>query len=271
MPRRELSRSGQSCAEADASSKARAAAHAGVAIQGDRIPPLDGVRGLAILMVMLTHYDAFLDRRSFPQHILLSVFDYGWAGVDLFFVLSGFLITGILLRSREASNYFRVFYARRILRIFPLYYFSLLVLFGLLLPAFHSQGQILPTFPEKLRYLLYIQNWFIAVQWSGQYWSLAVEEQFYLVWPLIVYLFGRKRTLQIAIGASLFSLVLRFVLFGAGVNPILILTNVFTRLDSLMIGAACACLAQEGGFVDWFRRASSWHGSRPWSFYLLCD
>ena len=67
MPRGELSRSGQSWAEADASSKTREAGHAGLAIRGDRIPPLDGVRGLAILMVMLTHYDAFLDRHSFPN------------------------------------------------------------------------------------------------------------------------------------------------------------------------------------------------------------
>jgi peptidoglycan/LPS O-acetylase OafA/YrhL len=97
---------------------------------GGWMPPLDGLRGLAILLVMLFHYGTALNRSKLPQHALSIVAELGWTGVDLFFVLSGFLITGILLDSREADNYFSSFYFRRVLRIFPLYYFSLLLVFS---------------------------------------------------------------------------------------------------------------------------------------------
>ncbi|HLH41682.1 MAG TPA: acyltransferase [Bryobacteraceae bacterium] len=255
MPREDLSRSGRSRIEPGGPVKT------GTGLRPERIAPLDGIRGLAILAVVLMHYDAFLDRHVFFQHILTSIFDYGWAGVDLFFVLSGFLITRILLATREASNYFRAFYARRVLRIFPLYYASLLLLFGVLIPKMSTEPS--PTAPEIFRYFLYLQNWFMPLQWSGQYWSLAVEEQFYLMWPLVVYNFERKRLLHIAIGGSILSLLLRSALVIAGANPVLILTNVFTRLDALLMGSACACLMQQNGFEDRLRRPARWFWCAP--------
>jgi len=105
------------------------------AIKDKWFPPLDGLRGLAILLVMLFHYDSGLNRHDAVQHILGSLLDFGWTGVDLFFVLSGFLITGILLDTRSASNYYSAFYARRGLRIFPLYYLSLPLIFSLSPPT----------------------------------------------------------------------------------------------------------------------------------------
>lgn len=91
------------------------------------IPALDGIRGIAILLVMFFHYSDILNGRKIVQHVVRSVSELGWTGVDLFFVLSGFLITGILLDSQGTENYFSKFYARRSLRIFPLYFFSVSV------------------------------------------------------------------------------------------------------------------------------------------------
>src|SRR5436190_14494061 len=151
------------------------------------IPALDGIRGLAILMVMLFHYSPELDRSNPIERVAGSFCGYGWTGVDLFFVLSGFLITGILLESRAAGNYFSSFYMRRVLRIFPAYYLSLGLMF-LVVPKIDSGGlRLLPSAHDRWMYVFYAQNWVGIFHYPGQmivtpYWSLAVEEQFYLVW-----------------------------------------------------------------------------------------
>jgi len=153
------------------------------------IPALDGIRGLAILMVMLFHYGGNLERTNPIGRLVGGLFSFGWSGVDLFFVLSGFLITGILLDSRNAENYFSSFYARRVLRIFPAYYVSLALLL-LILPMLDPPLRLsLPS--DQWMYVFYAQNWVGIFDYPGRglltpYWSLAVEEQFYLVWPLVV-------------------------------------------------------------------------------------
>jgi peptidoglycan/LPS O-acetylase OafA/YrhL len=119
---------------------------------GGWMPPLDGLRGLAILMVMLFHFGTELNRNKLPQHALKIVAEVGWTGVDLFFVLSGFLITGILLDSREADNYFSSFYFRRVLRIFPVYYFSLLLVFFLFPILMPGYAQVSPPPNERIWY-----------------------------------------------------------------------------------------------------------------------
>jgi len=154
------------------------------------IPGLDGIRALAFLLVFSDHAD----------YIYI-----GWAGVQLFFVLSGFLITGILLRTKEqfrASDYFKKFYGRRVLRIFPLYYFYLL--FMLLLTAaliyFGYRVAYMERYQEHLPYALFFgYNFYIASpafsgdSWLiGHLWSLSAEEQFYLLWPLIILLTPKK-------------------------------------------------------------------------------
>jgi peptidoglycan/LPS O-acetylase OafA/YrhL len=201
-------------------------------IRERRIVSLDGLRGLAILMVMLFHFGQFR---------------FGWTGVDLFFVLSGFLITGILLDTRDAQNYFGAFYMRRLLRIAPLYYFSLLVIFF----AFRPEG--LPW------YALYAQNWLsLSIPEATHFWSLAVEEQFYLVWPCVVYMCGAERVvLRISAAGIVASNGLRFALLSH-VSHGVVYTNPFTRMDALLWGAACACLLRKPAWVDRLRPHAGW-------------
>ena len=144
---------------------------------------LDAIRGIAILQVLAWHYLVpSLNHHATPLSLLLAAsLNLSWTGVDLFFVLSGFLIGGILIDNRNATNMFGVFYARRVLRIVPLY-----VLAIALFQMFGSPDSIWP-------YLTFTQNmvWAAAGHWgptwTGVTWSLAVEEQFYLILPLIVW------------------------------------------------------------------------------------
>lgn len=233
------------------------------------MPPLDGLRGLAILMVMLFHYGTALNSHSFPQHVVMFGCELGWTGVDLFFVLSGFLITGILLDSRDADNYFSSFYCRRVLRIFPAYYLSLLIVFFLypvFMPGYEHAG---PPPQERIWYFAYAQNWIGLLvdggrqRMIGHYWSLGIEEQFYLIWPWIVYKSTTKRIGQIAIGASVVALALRFTLLALHVSPEIIYRNTFTRMDALLIGAACACLLRDPSCTAYLRRYAAWMWIAP--------
>ena len=148
-----------------------------------RIPELDALRGIAAVVIVIFHSNV----RRFP---------WGWAAVDLFFVLSGFLITGIVLRHGGSRGFLSRFYIRRALRIFPAYYLVVLglVVFRNMLPR--------PVDPRGLIYeLTYTQflpyYWFAeAPRYSpylGHTWTLAIEEQFYLVWPALILLAGRSR------------------------------------------------------------------------------
>jgi peptidoglycan/LPS O-acetylase OafA/YrhL len=220
---------------------------------GARIPALDGLRGLAILMVMLGHFSSRLNEHRAIQSLVRSAAkNFGWTGVDLFFVLSGFLITGILLDTREARNYFSGFYARRALRIFPLYYISLIGIFFVLVPALHFQAV-----PRRsiAAYALYFQNWLsLDVAVARQFWSLAIEEQFYFFWPFAVYVLGPKRILRVAGAGILLSAMLRFALLNTHViGRGFIYTDPFTRMDALFAGALIACLIREPA---WRRRLS---------------
>jgi peptidoglycan/LPS O-acetylase OafA/YrhL len=161
-----------------------------------RIPELDGLRGLAILSVLFWHYGSYYEPA--PGSIgasLTPLLRLGWSGVDLFFVLSGFLIGGILIANRTASNYWRVFYLRRACRIFPLY-FAVLAAFALATVMIGPQPSnwLLKQEPPFWNYLLFLQNFGMAwynsfgSDFLGPTWSLAVEEQFYLVLPFVVLL-----------------------------------------------------------------------------------
>ena len=218
----------------------------------NRIPALDGVRGLALLLVVLYHVVVFgrVEAVSLPERLIERVALRFWLGVDLFFVLSGFLITGILRKTRGTEGYYRNFMMRRVLRIFPLYYLFIAVFFvvlPLLFPA-HHELQRLP--PLQAWYWLYIPNVRIFLQgdWYAHYtehtWSLAIEEQFYLVWPWVVLLAGPKRLLWIGGLCTLFSLGLRIWLTTHGANYAKALVLTPAHLDGVMLGSSLAVLVE---------------------------
>jgi peptidoglycan/LPS O-acetylase OafA/YrhL len=212
------------------------------------IASLDGLRGLAFLMVFFRHYGMTSHLNQVWARFIFSVCFGGWMGVDLFFVLSGFLITGILLDTRELPGYFTNFYARRALRIFPLYYTVLAVLF-VLTPWLHLQWHT-----GHLAYLFYAGNIaynlnesLATVQPSVSLlhlWSLAVEEQFYLVWPLVVMMVGSRRRLAwICGGLSVGGLILRVSLLlwlPRGSAYEWCYAELPTHMDGLLYGALAA-------------------------------
>jgi peptidoglycan/LPS O-acetylase OafA/YrhL len=213
------------------------------------VPILDGVRGLAILMVLGVHLLTANPATGIGFYDTVSAIRSGlWAGVDLFFALSGFLITGILFDSLHKDAYFRNFYARRVLRIFPLYYGFLLVLICLTHPLhlhWHNMQYALLTYTQNLGIFFHDYTGYTPAAFVNlnHFWSLAVEEQFYLVWPVIVYLVrDLRKLLFVALGLSTVALVLRVAMafYGAAPNAVYQLTP--CRMDTLLLGGALALL-----------------------------
>ena len=207
------------------------------------VPELDGLRGLAVTLVIFHHY---------LNHPALSLYGprWGWAGVNLFFVLSGYLITSILLRTRASQSPIKTFYARRILRIFPLYY--LVVLFWLACSAILHTPQ---SWKTAAYYLLFLQAvvsphaihlWIIPHPVWADYsvlWSLSVEEVFYLLWaPLVIWMVARNRILiRCLIGVLVVAPVIRyFYIFYP--TPAGIQQTFLGQMDSLAAGALLAIL-----------------------------
>lgn len=227
----------------------------------ERVTALDGVRGLAILMVLA--HQLVLD--GGPQarwwRLLMLPMEAGWIGVQLFFVLSGFLITRILSATRHSSNYWRSFYMRRALRIFPLYYLLLAVMFWGLIHVESLPAGFVVEPGDRVWFWAYVSNW--GTLWGarvgslGHCWSLAVEEQFYLVWPLVVYWLGNRRLTQLCAVLALVALGLRMTLIGIGADSGVIYTNTLTRVDALALGALAA-IASDGetkvAWFDWLRK-----------------
>jgi peptidoglycan/LPS O-acetylase OafA/YrhL len=227
-----------------------------VNVQSKRIPQLDAIRGIAILVVMLHN-----ERDVFPSLHLPGVLASGWMGVDLFFVLSGFLITGILLDAKGSAGFFRNFYARRCLRIWPLYYALLLFIFvavPLLRPA--QASMIFERSSPWWAYPFYLQNFLVPVSTNavgslGLTWSLAIEEQFYLVWPVVVRYLSTARLRIVCLAVIVASPFLRLYLSTEQVD---LYTNVFCRLDGLMWGAFVAALVREPAFEPRRHRTLAW-------------
>jgi peptidoglycan/LPS O-acetylase OafA/YrhL len=224
---------------------------------GGRMPVLDGIRGTAILAVLLFHFIAPENRIGILNAGVSWAFSYGALGVDLFFVLSGFLITGILYDSRTDDHYFRNFYMRRLLRIFPLYYGVLIIIFLVvpLIPALHLP-ELIALRSHQTWAWLYAVNIYLAIHggWVLSYiehfWSLAVEEQFYLIWPLAVWLLAAnpKVFLTFSFLVAAASFIGRIIASIAGVSPLALEVLTPFQLDSLAIGGFFAVyLRQPGG------------------------
>jgi peptidoglycan/LPS O-acetylase OafA/YrhL len=215
------------------------------------LPSLDGVRAIAITLVLI-HTCNILKEWSDPLgHLLSRVAGMGWVGVQLFFVLSGFLITRNLLQTQNSSKYYHSFYGRRILRIFPLYYATLFFFF-ILLPVIDLAPQaVRDDIPRQWGLWLFLSNWTQQLGYGGlslpHFWSLAVEEQFYLIWPLVVRHHAPKKLLKICSAITLLSLLIRIAMVSAGSEPLLIYTSSLCRMDALALGSAVAALVQLPG------------------------
>jgi len=224
-----------------------------------RVSELDGLRGIAILMVLCFHYTP----TSGPLFFFAHPFQFGWAGVDLFFVLSGYLITGILIDSVGRPHYYRNFIIRRCLRIFPAYYLSLVICCILTYYPY-------PPHPgEFLRaggwwYVSYLGNVrvFLDSAWPGlailtPLWSLQVEEQYYLSFPLLVWAVNRKMLAKILAVSVVGALALRIALAVAmPKNAFGAYTLMPCRMDPLAMGGLIAIAQRDR--PDWLQK--SWIG-----------
>src|SRR5260221_720191 len=223
------------------------------------MPVLDGVRGLAIVLVLLVHFTPPGQSHTVLGTLTKALASIGNVGVDLFFVLSGFLITGILLDAKGGPHYFRTFYARRSLRIFPLYYGVLFVTF-VILPIFYA-----PRTPDAGR-VFHDQGWLwfyvsnikgglseferpFSAGWIqfDHFWSLAVEEQFYLVWPLLVLLLNRSRMMVLCVLLVIASLGIRYWLYHKNDQTLAFYTMTPCRIDELATGGLIALIARDAG------------------------
>jgi peptidoglycan/LPS O-acetylase OafA/YrhL len=237
-----------------------------------RLAALDGVRGLAVLGVMIFHFVTAIQATPQPVPLLtrlhlwqLSRLPYaGWVGVDLFFVLSGFLITGILIDSKGTPGYFRRFYLRRALRIFPLYYGILAFVFGVL-PLIEPPSAIAAWIQARQAWFwLYGANLLTALTqrhpitpWHdiAHLWSLAVEEHFYLFWPLVVFRCSRRGIVRAAVGLIALSFACRALLYPwVGAGGVYELTP--CRLDGLLVGALLALAWRDENARQTLRRWS---------------
>lgn len=226
-------------------------------------PGLDVLRGVAILLVLLFHYFAF---------------PIGWIGVDLFFVLSGFLITKSLLQLKSEPAYFQKFFVRRVLRIFPVYYLTL-ILFFTTAPFLFSQkgsGTLYAYYTgHQTWFWTFTQNWLFIAKglppepYLQHLWSLAVEEQFYLCWPLLIYLPKNAKQIQVLVAAVfLFALLFRLFLFLNTNDRMPLYYNTLTRADSL---AAGALLATSVRLSKPFPKAWTWMIAVVFLGMLLCS
>jgi peptidoglycan/LPS O-acetylase OafA/YrhL len=238
-----------------------------------RIPALDGVRGIAILLVLWFHFmpDIALPLRALEW--LRKTSTAGWIGVDLFFALSGFLITRVLLEAKSSNHYYRNFFARRILRIFPLYYASLGFVL-LIVPALgilqkddvsklNNAAVWLWTYCANIGWMLQVP---IRTAWPTElfdlrhFWSLAVEEHFYLVWPFVVARTNIRQLKMVCCLLFLLSFSGRLIWVLLITNETAIVNQTLFRLDGLAAGALVAVIFAEG----------NWRWLIPWAKIAIC-
>ena len=217
-----------------------------------RVLELDGFRAAAVLMVFIMHlfYGWPTPALSRLPGFVRGLIGRGWLGVDLFFILSGFLITGILIDSRESEHYFRNFYIRRVLRIVPLYLTCIVIMyFGY--PGAGAYFGLSLLYLANFAYFFHVRT----PHGPGVFWSLAVEEHFYLIWPLVVRFIKGYWLLAFTAVLVLGTPILRGVCAYAGMDPELqIYPYSFFRFDGLALGAMLAIWVRS----HYYSRTSAW-------------
>jgi peptidoglycan/LPS O-acetylase OafA/YrhL len=215
-----------------------------------RIDALDGLRAMAILLVLLHHFTPNHNSDQGLRSIVFKIADLGWSGVDLFFVLSGFLITGILLRAKASNSPLRHFLMRRILRILPAYYLALGIIF-LFLP-FVLRLYPVPAMSAQAPYWFYVANMLFPTPDLGgclqltHFWSLAVEMQFYVLWPLVIYQFSSDTVWKVVLAAFALVVIGRIVAVIMDVNPWVTIAWTPFRADGLIVGSLIAVAVHAG-------------------------
>jgi len=217
-----------------------------------RVLELDGFRAAAVLMVLIMHlfYGWPTPALSWLPGFVRGLIGHGWLGVDLFFILSGFLITGILIDSRESEHYFRNFYTRRVLRIVPLYLTCIVIMyFGY--PGAGAYFGLSLLYLANFAYFFHVKT----PHGPGVFWSLAVEEHFYLLWPFVVRFIKGYWLLGFSVLIVLGTPILRGFCAHAGMNPELqIYPYSFFRFDGLALGAILAIWVRS----RYYSRSSAW-------------
>jgi peptidoglycan/LPS O-acetylase OafA/YrhL len=204
------------------------------------IAPLDGVRATAALMVLFFHCFQITSFTS-PAGLLIQKIGFlGQTGVSLFFVLSGFLITRILLKQVKDPNYLFNFFVRRALRIFPLYFIYLCIIYFFLPTIFDKP---IPDFSQQWYYWFYLQDFAITFRWPAigpkHFWSLAIEEHFYLIWPFIVLFASIRGVIVACLSLIVVSIITRIFLVQNGYETYFF---TFARLDEISLGCFLAVL-----------------------------
>ncbi len=239
-----------------------------------RVPQLDGIRGMAILVVLIWHYyrghfnglpDTDLNE---IQHFINPIFSLTWTGVDMFFVLSGFLIGGILMDNRDGDNYYKAFYVRRLCRIFPIYFLLLgLFITGYYFLSWRGHAGLEWLFNMNThrgwQYPLLVQNFQMMKGDPGPNaldvtWFLSIEEQFYLLFPFFIRMIPVKRIPCMLILLILFAPLFRMFFYsfsGMAYGAFYMLPS---RMDSLLMGACGACLIRQPGALRFLRGDRSW-------------
>jgi len=212
---------------------------------GNYYPGIDGLRGLAVILVLIYH-----------NFFYLEITWYGQFGVDLFFVISGFLITEILLKSVSSAKYFTNFYGRRFMRIFPIYYLCLVIIFFILPDQLLLDATLKTSKADQWWFWTYMQNWFFVMHGVRigtapitHFWTLAVEEQFYLLWPPIILLVRDLKKLLVLCIAILITInVIRFFTWIYFMENIDQFSFTISRCDGILAGSTLAILKHTGQF-----------------------
>ena len=236
-----------------------------------RMVELDGIRGLAILLVVIWHLFGNnqiegLRPGSWQAHLFLSL-SFTWSGVDLFFVLSGFLIGGILYDARNSESYYKTFYCRRMARIFPVYFvWFALFMVGVYFAGSTSSALLRAIFNDDIplwTYPLFVQNIAITLHrnwgamWIAGTWSLAVEEQFYLLLPVLVRRSSKRVVTLIAVGSIVGAPLFRLThgSAAASLGPYTLLPS---RADALGFGVLVAMACRNEAVWTWLNAHRRW-------------